>query len=207
MALFDRQPAREPDSDEVLAARYRESGDRAVLGELFTRYTHLVLGVAMKYLKNEDDARDLVMEVFEKLVTGLREHEVDFVKGWLYTVTRNAALMELRRRKRANVHEAAWETEWRAEAERDRMENDGIAHLMGDGTAEDPLDALQKGLAGLNAEQRLCLEFFYLQKQSYQEVAEQTGFSVKSVKSHLQNGKRNLRKFLETKVPQSRAGP
>ena len=192
-----RQPA-----DEELAARYRESGDTALIGELFKRYTHLVLGLCMKYLKNESDARDMVMQIFEKLIVDLREHEVEHFKGWLYTVSRNACLMELRRRK---THLQKVE-EYR-QAERSGMENGQLSHpeyeggIEGwiDGEAggrEARLDALEGALARLNDQQKTCIELFYLRKHSYQEVADATGYTLKQVKSYLQNGKRNLRIIL-----------
>jgi RNA polymerase sigma-70 factor (ECF subfamily) len=203
VGLFDRfslprrAAAGEPPSDEVLAARYRETGDRALLGTLFTRYTRSLVGVAYGYLKDEEDARDLVMQVFEKLVTDLREHEVQRVKPWLYQVLRNAALMELRRRQRENVRAEAWESEYVAAAERERVESAAEEHLVGEAEPEDRAAAVLAALDGLGAEQRRCLELFYLQRLSYQQVAERTGYPLKAVKSHIQNGKRNLRKRLD----------
>jgi RNA polymerase sigma-70 factor (ECF subfamily) len=49
----------------------------------------------------------------------------------------------------------------------------------------------------LKQEQRICIQLFYLQKKSYEEVAKITNYSMKEVKSHLQNGRRNLKLLLE----------
>ena len=53
-------------SDEALVKSYRQNGDMAVLGELYQRYTGLVFGVCMKYLKNEDDSKDPNFKVVQE---------------------------------------------------------------------------------------------------------------------------------------------
>ena len=58
-------------SDNELIAEYKSKGDNAVVGELFKRYSHLVYGVCLKYLKNEDESKDAVLEIFEQLLVDL----------------------------------------------------------------------------------------------------------------------------------------
>lgn len=195
-------------ADEVLVARYRESGDKALVGELFKRYTYPVVGLAYRYLEDQDDARDLVMQVFEKLLVDLREHRVEQFKPWLYAVVRNAALMELRSRKAARNRQEGYRMHVEAQ-EDDFVESEQDLHLDfqisfhkngvhdgGRASAPDRLSGLENALARLNEPQKRCVELFYLQKKSYQEVADLTGFTLKQVKSHLQNGKRNLKLML-----------
>ena len=57
-------------------------------------------------------------------------------------------------------------------------------------------EQMNEALEELNMEQRQSIELFYLQKKSYQEICEQTGFSFMQVKSYIQNGKRNLKLIL-----------
>ena len=59
------------------------------------------------------------------------------------------------------------------------------------------LTNMENALQQLNEEQLQCIRLFYLEKRSYQEIAQQTGFSFMKVKSHIQNGKRNLKLMLE----------
>ncbi|MBK7856319.1 MAG: sigma-70 family RNA polymerase sigma factor [Bacteroidetes bacterium] len=59
---------------------------------------------------------------------------------------------------------------------------------------------LNDALATLNTEQRICVELFYLKKKCYQEIAELTNFDMKQVKSYIQNGKRNLKIYLEKHI-------
>ena len=59
------------------------------------------------------------------------------------------------------------------------------------------LNKMMNAINELNAEQKECVSLFYLQKKSYAEIAAITGFSMMQVKSHIQNGKRNLRLMFE----------
>jgi RNA polymerase sigma-70 factor (ECF subfamily) len=58
---------------------------------------------------------------------------------------------------------------------------------------------MEASLKELNPEQQQCVTLFYLQKKSYQEVSEETGFTLLQVKSYIQNGKRNLKLLIERK--------
>ena len=62
------------------------------------------------------------------------------------------------------------------------------------------LELMSESLDELSKEQKLCVTLFYLDKKSYQEIAEQTGFSMMQVKSYIQNGKRNLKINMEKKL-------
>lgn len=65
---------------------------------------------------------------------------------------------------------------------------------------EEVLDLLESSLGELNEEQKTCVTLFYLQKQSYTQVSDTTGFSLLQVKSFIQNGKRNLKLLVEKKL-------
>lgn len=77
---------------------YQSTGEKSVLGILFKRYMPLVYGTCMKYLKDREAAKDMAMQVFEKLMKELKEKEVQNFKSWLYVLTRNECLMLLRKR-------------------------------------------------------------------------------------------------------------
>lgn len=182
--------------DEVLITQYRSSGDLAIVGEIYKRYAHLVFGVCMKYLKNEAQAEDLSMQVFEKLITDLKGHEIKNFRPWLHMVTKNECLMHLRRDKRMHIVEL--------DAGREEDEDAGV-EIIDDSHPDDVLlkemhlNLLEAGIRELNSEQKTCIELFFLHKKSYQEVADITGYELGKVKSYIQNGKRNLRIYLENR--------
>ncbi|MBI3512018.1 MAG: sigma-70 family RNA polymerase sigma factor [Bacteroidetes bacterium] len=181
-------------SDNELVSRFRETNDNVCIGELFKRYRHLVFGVCMKYLSDEDESQDVQMHVFEKLLKDLHRHDVEQFKGWLYTVTKNECLMYLRSRKSKKAH--------LQELKKDLdgvMETQHSMHPDGVTDTELQLRKMENSLSNLGDNQRRCLELFYLEKKCYREVAESTGFSLNEVKSFIQNGKRNLKILLEKK--------
>lgn len=65
---------------------------------------------------------------------------------------------------------------------------------------DNTLSILEASLSELNTEQKTCVTLFYLQKKSYHEIAAITGYNLLQVKSHIQNGKRNLKIIVERKL-------
>jgi RNA polymerase sigma-70 factor (ECF subfamily) len=163
-----------------------------------------VLAICRRYLRDEDDAKDSVMQLFEKLVVSLRRHEVDNFPAWLHTTARNHCLVLLRARQRAGPDSGSALVLHFPDAA--GMESAVAAHLPVDdpdeaALIEERLQALELALAELPPAQRRCLELFYLEKQCYRTIATITGFELGLVKSHLQNGKRNLKRYLESSSP------
>jgi len=180
-------------TDEELIVRYKDSADNNIISELFERYTHLIFGVCMKYLKNEEDSKDAVMQIFEQLFTKLKTQEIQYFKSWIYTVSKNHCLMQIRHEHTTKKYKV----EYYEKMQQEIMEFTGLFHHLNKEEINDRIPKLKKGIDQLKADQRRCIELLYLQEKSYKEVAEMTGFSLKQVKSYIQNGKRNLKIFLE----------
>jgi RNA polymerase sigma-70 factor (ECF subfamily) len=198
--VFRSSPGKEAASaqptDAQLVHDFVVNGNTALLGLLFERYSHLVFGLCMKYLKNTQDAEDAVMGIFEKLMTDLHKHEVRDFKNWLYMVSKNHCLMILRKSK---VNEKATENIMH-EMKQEFMENlFGVHHLNNEEGVEGNLISLYDAIHALREEQRICIELMYFEKYSYREIAEITGYEMNEVKSHIQNGKRNLKNILDPK--------
>ena len=181
-------------SDVELVLQYKSSGDKIFFAELYQRYTHLVLGTCFKYLKNEQESKDAVMDIFEKLLVDLLKHEVVHFKSWLYMVTKNHCLMILRSKNPTTIS-----LDLGQPFRQTIMENPDDLHLPSQ-QAEDEkklLEALQQ----LNTQQKICVELFYLQNKCYQDIANETGYTLNQVKSYIQNGKRNLKIILDHTQP------
>ncbi len=201
-------------SDSELIQKFKETSNNEIIGELFQRYTHLVFGVCMKYLKDEDEAKDGVMQIFEKILTDLHRHNVDNFKGWLYMVAKNHCLMYFRSKK---IHvelpkhlTGEGGDENFSEDGMFQPEHDGIPmelvsnlHLNGE-DKEKQLTLMESAIKELKEGQKTCIELFYLQEKSYEEVAKMTGYTMKEVKSYIQNGKRNLKILMTTKKVSSK---
>lgn len=178
-------------TDQELLEKFHADHDNEWLGILLQRYTLLLLGVCMKYLKNEEEAKDSVQQIFLKVIQELHKYKVEYFKSWLYMVAKNHCLMKLRDRQ----GKIATELTERLTATPDE-ETDRQALLQNDHT----LDLMEEALKELNPEQKQCVTLFYLEKKSYQEITEATGFSMLQVKSYIQNGKRNLKILIERKM-------
>lgn len=172
--------------DKELLEHYYRDYNNDLLGILLKRYTMLLLGVCMKYLKNEEDAKDSVQQVFLKVINDLPKYKVEFFKSWLYMVAKNHCLMKLREKGKytAELNNDLLSTPDDTEASTIALEKDT------------QLNQMEQAMGQLNEEQKLCITYFYLQKQTYQQIADGTGYTVMQVKSHIQNGKRNLKIFM-----------
>ncbi len=169
--------------DKELMNRFYNDGNNEWLGIILQRYTLLIFGVCMKYLKNEEAAKDAVQQVFLKVINELQKYKVEYFKSWLYMVAKNHCLMQLRDKGKytAEINDNLLATMPDEDAKNEALEKDYT------------LQQMEKALLQLNEEQQLCVTLFYLEKKSYQEVAIKTGYNIMQVKSHIQNGKRNLK--------------
>jgi RNA polymerase sigma-70 factor (ECF subfamily) len=177
-------------SDNELLEHYYQSGDQQWLGILLERYTLLLLGVCMKYLKNEEEARDAVQQVFLKTLTEAPRYKIEYFKSWIYMVAKNHCLMKLRNKNQRFTKELHEEI---AIEQEPIHQQDYIANEL-------TYSTLENCLQELNAEQKQCVTLFYLEKNSYQQIMDKTGFNGMQVKSYIQNGKRNLRLLVEKKL-------
>ncbi|MDP2386362.1 MAG: sigma-70 family RNA polymerase sigma factor [Bacteroidota bacterium] len=179
-------------TDKELIAEYKKSTDKIYVGILYKRYSHLVMGLSMKYLKDEDNAKDAVINIFTKLFDDLLKHNVEYFKSWLYTFTKNHCLMKLRSEQSKLRKNLDYEYDVKLFVEKSEEMHQNA------NKREQEYVALERAMAGLNEEQRICVELFYMKDKSYNEIVEITGYSLNNVKSYIQNGKRNLKIKLET---------
>lgn len=185
-----------PSTDAEYVSAYKATGDLDLLGELYERHIDLVYAVCYKYLRDEDESKDAVMQLFEQLITDLRRHDVTNFKSWLHSVARNYCLMQLRS-QRVRV-EVGGDTDQPDDERADGMslvewpeETEAAFDL------ERTLSRLPEALDRLPEAQRVCIDLFYLKQKSYADIADLTGYDIKQVKSCLQNGRRNLKLILQ----------
>ena len=157
------------------------------LSTLFLRYTTLIYGVCLKYLRDREEAKDAVMQIHEKLINSLLNHEVSQFRGWLYVFSRNHCLMQLRAQRGKTTEQIPISL----------MENGLSAHPREDSALEGDIERLEKCIARLLGEQQQCVRLFYLEEQCYRDISKVTGFDLGQVKSYIQNGKRNLKICME----------
>jgi len=147
----------------------------------------LVYGVCLKYLKEPEDAKDCVLNIFEELIEKLKQHEVEYFRSWLYQLAKNHCLMKLRKDKKVAI----------VKIDPRLMQSHENVHLNGALEKEENLVQLQYCIQKLAPEHKKVIELFYMQGKCYNEISGATGLEWNKVRSAIQNGRRNLKICME----------
>ena len=181
-------------TDGELLFLFLKKQDPEVLGELYSRYMHLVYGVCLKYFKEPEKSKDAVLNIYEKIQNDIHKHTIKNFKSWLYVVTKNYCLMELRKTKPGNIIFASNDEELTL-----FMEKEPELHPIDAEQNAEIEKALFDCIEKLKTEQKKCIHLFYFENKCYKEISELLKTEEKKVKSFIQNGKRNLKICMEKK--------
>jgi len=174
-------------SDEELLALFRTTGRYDYYTALYSRYIPLVYGLCLNYLKTKEEAQDTVMELFADVQEKLLQYEVKTFRTWIYSVAKNHCLKILRNNKEVVS----------VEINPSFMELTDFPALFNESNKEENFRLLQHCLDQLPEPQQKSVRLFFMDDQSYADIAAATGYQLKSVKSYIQNGKRNLKICME----------
>jgi RNA polymerase sigma-70 factor (ECF subfamily) len=189
MWLFKKK--KEYVSDEDLLLQYKQSGDKDLFADLFKKHVTTVYGTCLFYLQDKDEAQDATMVLFEKMMLDISTREINNFKAWLSFVVRNHCISLIRKSKTASKNKKSY---YEFEMEETSYQAEEKIQSVSDETL---LEHMKNCLPRLKDKQRMCVERFYLQNKSYQDIADETGYSLNEIKSHIQNGKRNLKLMIE----------
>ena len=178
---------KEKDENELVSL-YKAEGDQAVIAELYRRFSKLVLGSCLKYLKDMGLAEDAVNDIFVQISKKLKTHNVQYFKSWLYTVTRNHCIEILRKENRHRDKKNSSEL----------MYTEAVFHPD---EVEDTVavKVLTECISQLPTNQQRCIQLFYYEKVSYQDIAQKLELNWNKVRSFIQNGRRNLKNCITAK--------
>ncbi|MDD3078132.1 MAG: sigma-70 family RNA polymerase sigma factor [Paludibacter sp.] len=169
--------------DAELLRLYAESKDVSYFGELYKRYIPKIYGTCLKYLGEQEAAKDAVMDIFQTLTEKVLQYEISNFNTWLYSVVKNHCLHVLRKENRVkyiNIEDAF-------------VENQALFTLTDKPQTAEEVAALDYCMGTLPEEQHRSIQLFYIEEQSYADIVEITGYALSKVKSYIQNGKRNLK--------------
>lgn len=178
-------------SDAELLALFQKKGQMEALGQLFDRYLEMIYGVCLKYLSSPEDAEDAVMAIFEQLPEKVKKHNIQDFRPWVYVLSKNHCLMQLRKKKIIVPTEPQF------------MQSEVVLHPFSESEKEQQekeLTNMEKCLEELAAKQKTCVELFYLHGQTYKEIADQQQLPLGTVRSNIQNGRRNLKNCMEERI-------
>ena len=173
--------------DLELVRMYKASGNQEALAVFYKRYAGLLFGTCMKYLKDVEKARDASADIYTELVEKLPKYVVDQPKAWLYMLARNHCLQKLRKEKQHS------ETSF----SEDFMQSADDFNLEEVQQKDTRLNTMHDCINQLKDEQKQTITLFYLEKKCYQEIAHITGIGWNQVRSHIQNGRRNIKICME----------
>jgi len=176
------------DSDEDLLVLYVQTNSSGYFGELYNRYIPLIYGLCLKYLQHTEKAEEAVMELFKLLLPKVSDYEIKDFKTWIYGVARNHCLQIVRKEKPHIL----------VDLDTSVMEEfDNILCLLEENGPKDEIVALNCCIQKLPIQQKISISLFFKEEMSYEDIAEQTGYLLKTVKNHIQSGKRNLKTCIE----------
>lgn len=183
-----QDPKLTSENDQKLIRAYKDNANKQALGRLFKAYMSLIFGLCMKYLKHTADSEDAVMGIYELIAEKLKTQRIDNFKSWIYVVSKNYCLDKLRKDKR----------DLTKQKEVYHMQSGVNLHPDEVNEDERRFNLLQQCMDQLPELQKRMIDLFYYQKISYQEITEQEQISWNQVRSNIQNGRRNLKKCIDS---------
>lgn len=181
------------ESDEQLVRRAQQDDERA-FGELVTRYESKVYSLALKMLRNPEDAEDVLQDTFLRAYRGIKSFQGNSTfSTWIYRITANSALMRLRKRQLPTV----------SIDDADERETPINIADWAPGPVEQLLNqetqaAMAEAIEALPAEFRQVFVLRDLEELSNAEVADILDLSVAAVKSRLHRARLKIRNRLAT---------
>ena len=182
-------------TETELIERYKRSQDQQYLSDLYRPYMTLIYGTSLKYLKNKAQAEDAVMDIYVSLKDKVAKHKIDNFRAWIYRLSVNHCLEKLRKENRFR--------ERKNDAE--HMYSSTVFH-PNDVNKEKDLQVMEACILELNDAQRQCVKEFYYNKKSYNDIAEQLSMSYTQVRSAIQNGRRNIKNCMTSKMANHHEG-
>ena len=174
-------------NDEDIYLRYIAKDDDKDRETLLTRHRDGLFLFLMGFVKNEEDAEDLLMDTFAKLAVDKPHFDPDRAgsfKSWLYAIGRNNALMHLRKHKYQAVP-----LDEEIVSDEETPESEILK--------SDRNKKLYQALRTLKPEYRQALMLLYFEGLSHDEIANSMGMRKKQIYHLVDRGKESLKKTLE----------
>jgi len=172
-------------SDEELLALYMQTNSPDYFGELYNRYIPLIYGLSLKHLRCAERAEEATSELFKMLLPEISGYEIKDFKTWIYNVAKNHCSQAYRKDKHILV-----------EIDSSVKESDHVLHLLENGSKYEK-EILSRCIEKLPKQQKITISKFFMDKMSYTDIAEQTGYLLQTVKNQIQNGRKNLKISIE----------
>jgi RNA polymerase sigma-70 factor (ECF subfamily) len=173
------------------------AGDEMALDELIVRKTRPLVQVAARILGDEEEARDVVQLAFLRLWDHRERYDTRYSPNtWIYRIATNLAIDHLRsRRSREKTHEPV-------RLQLQRSQDDSFRRDLSQLQHREVAGIFRELSAELSEKQRMVFLLREVEGLSSQEVAEIVGCQESTVRNHLFNARRVLRREILKRYPE-----
>ena len=168
--------------------RAAQAGDREAFGELFERYRPGIVALAMRRVRNADEAEELTQDVFIQAMQKIEQLRVpEAFGGWLRQIVHRMAINRMTRTRSA------------LPCDPETLEATCLAEGTPDAVAEDRerATAIRDGIDRLGALDQQTLQAFYLQSKSLIEMSDEFDAPVGTIKRRLHVARKRLAKEMD----------
>lgn len=175
---LDQKPGEVDEQDRALVRQHLD-GDRQAAGNLIDRYQRRLFNVALRMLGNVQDAEDVTQTTLCKAFLSMESYDPQYrFFSWIYRMTVNESLNELKRRRPMVTLEERFGIPQRGVAADDALETE---------------DRVGKALMDLKPDDRAVVVLRHFESLSYEEIADVLGVPTRTVKSRLFTARERLR--------------
>jgi RNA polymerase sigma-70 factor (ECF subfamily) len=169
--------------------------DRVAFEELYARYSNILYATAMKFLKEDADAQDVVQDVFIQIWDKAKLYDPGKGKPltWALTLTRNRSIDRIRSIQRRTRLRDDFEKETVAD------ESTGVREALSGVDASEKVQILRDAVGRLSAEQRRVIELAFFRGLTQSEIAASLGQPLGTVKARARRGLMKLKEILGEK--------
>ena len=166
--------------------------ERAAFEELSARYVNILFATAMKFLKQDADAQDVVQDVFIQIWDKAKLYDPSKGKPltWALTLTRNRSIDRIRAIQRR--------TRLRDDFEKETVmdESAGLREALSGVDASEKGQILRAAVGQLSLQQRRVIELAFFRGLTQSEIAEKLGEPLGTVKARARRGLMKLKELL-----------
>ena len=172
-------------TDDIYYIEAVRKGDVSAFSMLVERYQNMVYSLALKLLKNAEDAEEMAQDTFVKAFQKLDTYEgKSKFSTWLYSITYNACISELRKRR---IQFSSLEDQRFSDQDEMKMYD-----YFSETKKEDQERYLNLALGKLPEDDQVLVTLYYYESQSMDEISIITGLGVSNIKVKIHRARKRM---------------
>ncbi|HEY3371851.1 MAG TPA: RNA polymerase sigma factor [Prolixibacteraceae bacterium] len=176
-------------TDDIVYIEAVKKGDVAAFSFLVERYQNMIYSLALKLLKNGEDAEEMAQDTFIKAFEKLNTYEgKSKFSTWLYSITYNGCISELRKRK---IQFSSLEDQRFSDHDEMKMHD-----YFSETKKEDQERYLNLALSKLPEDDQVLVTLYYYDNQSMDEISLITGLTVSNIKVKIHRARKKMYELL-----------